>query len=296
MTGAGTGQPAAAPLDRQSPMPLWAQLHADLQRRLRAGAFADAFPGELALVAEYQVSRQTVRAALRELRAEGVVVAERGRRPRLAGPAGITQPLGALDSLFASVEAAGLRHTSVVRARDLRADGVVADRLGLEASTPLFRLERLRLAGGEPLALDIVWLPADLGALLLEADLSHTRLYDELAARAGVRLEAGREHIRAVVPTRAEQRHLQITPTTGALAIDRLGYAGGRPVEWRHTLIRADRFSLLTEFSPLIGYRLTPGGPGRGGAHWSPGAGHRADPVALAAQRTGNPSSPVDVP
>jgi DNA-binding GntR family transcriptional regulator len=41
-------------------------------------------------------------------------------------------------------------------------------------------------------------------------------------------LEDGREHIRAVVPTRAEQRHLQITATTGALAISRLGYAGGR--------------------------------------------------------------------
>ena len=251
----------AQPLDRQSPLPLWAQLHADLQRRLRTGAFTDAFPGELTLVAEYRVSRQTVRAAVRELRAEGVVVAERGRRPRLAEPTGITQPLGALYSLFASVEAAGLRQTSIVRARDVRADGVIADRLGLEASTPLFRLERLRLADGEPLALDTVWLAAELGAPLLEADLSHTSLYDELAARTGVRLEGGREHIRAVVLTRAEQRHLQITPTTGALAIGRLGYADGRPVEWRHTLIRGDRFSLLAEFSPRIGYRLTLGGP-----------------------------------
>jgi GntR family transcriptional regulator len=262
MTGTGMGRRAAArPLDRHSPMPLWAQLRADLQRRLRAGAFANAFPGELALVAEYQVSRQTVRAALRELRAEGVVVAERGRRPRLAEPTTITQPLGALYSLFTSVEAAGLRQTSVVLARDVRADGVIADRLGLEGSTPLFRLERLRLADGEPLALDTVWLPADLGAPLLEADLSHTSLYDELAARTGVRLEGGREHISAVVPTCAEQRHLQITPTTGALAIRRLGYAGGRPAEWRHTVIRGDRFSLLAEFSPRIGYRLALGGP-----------------------------------
>lgn len=262
MTGTGTGRRTAPrPLDRHSPMPLWAQLHADLQRRLRAGAFADAFPGELTLVAEYQVSRQTVRAALRELRAEGVVVAERGRRPRLADPTAITQPLGTLYSLFASAEAAGLRQTSIVLARDVRADGVIADRLDLEGSTPLFRLERLRFADGEPLALDTVWLPADLGAPLLEADLSHTSLYDELAARAGVWLEGGREHISAVVPTRAEQRHLRITPTTGALAIRRLGYASGRPAEWRHTLIRGDRFSLLAEFPPRSGYRLMLGGP-----------------------------------
>lgn len=277
VTGPGTGRDATVsrPLDRQSPMPLWAQLHADLRRRVRAGAFAEVFPGELALVAEYQVSRQTVRAALRELRAEGMVIAERGRRPRLAEPTAITQPLGALYSLFASVEAAGLRQTSVVRARDLQADGVVAERLGLEASTPLFRLERLRLAGGEPLALDTVWLPAELGAPLLDADLTHTSLYDELAARTGVRLEGGRERIRAVVPTRAEQRHLRIPATTGALAIRRLGYAGGRPVEWRRTLIRGDRFSLLAEFSARTGYQLTVGAPGLAGDERTTAAARR---------------------
>ncbi len=262
MAGHGTRR-AAAPrqLDRHSPMPLWAQLRADLRRRLAAGAFGEEFPGELALVAEYEVSRHTVRAALRELRADGVLVAERGRRPRLAGQIAITQPLGALYSLFASVEAAGLRQTSVVRARDTRADGVIADRLGLEASTPLFCLERLRLAGGEPLALDTVWLPADIAAPLLAADFTRTALYDELAARAGIRLDGGHEHIRAVVPTRAERHLLDIPPATGALAIDRLGHADARPVEWRHILIRGDRFSLLAEFSPQTGYQLTLGGP-----------------------------------
>ena len=98
-----------------------------------------------------------------------------------------------------------------------------------------FRLERLRLAGEEPLALDTVWLPSDLGAPMLEADLSHTGLYDELAARTGIRLDGGREDIRGAVPTAAEQRALAISPSTGALMISRLGYAARRPVEWRRT-------------------------------------------------------------
>jgi GntR family transcriptional regulator len=247
---------AARRLDRRSPLPLWAQLRADLRRRLDAGAFDDEFPGELALVAEYGVSRHTVRSALRDLRAEGIVVAERGRRPRLAAHDLIAQPLGTLYSLFALVEAAGLRQTSVVLTRDIRADGVVADRLQLEASTPLFHLERLRLAGGEPLALDRVWLPASLAAPLMEADFTHTALYHELATRAGIRLAGGQEHIRAVVPNRAEQRLLGLPRSVGALAIDRLGYAGDRPVEWRRTLIRGDRFSLIAQFSQRTGYQL----------------------------------------
>jgi GntR family transcriptional regulator len=260
--GATAGHPTdAGRLDRSSPLPLWAQLRADLLRRLEGGEFDASFPGEMALVADYGVSRHTVRSALRELRAEGLVLAERGRRPRVAGQTAITQPLGAVYSLFASVESAGLRQTSVIRARELCADGAVADRLGLEASAPLFRLERMRLAGGEPLALDTAWLPAEIAAPLLDADFTHTALYDELAARAGVRIDGGREEIRGVVPTRAERRLLGIGPETGALAIRRLGYASGRPVEWRHTLIRGDRFCLLAEFSARTGYRLAAESP-----------------------------------
>ena len=253
------GEAPAGALDRGSPLPLWAQLRADLLRRLNAGAFDEEFPGEMALVASYRVSRQTVRTALRELRADGVVLAERGRRPRLASQERIVQPLGTLYSLFASVEAAGLHQASVIRRCELVADGVVADRLELEASAPLFRLERLRLAGEEPLALDTVWLPGALGAALLEVDFTHTGLYSELAERTGVRLDGGREEIRGVVPTAAERRALGISSSTGALLISRLGYAAGRPVEWRRSLIRGDRFSLLAEFSSRTGYRLEPG-------------------------------------
>lgn len=248
------------PLDRSSPLPLWAQLHADLMRRLDADEFTAAFPGELALAADYGVSRHTVREALRRLREDGVVVAERGRAPRLAAVPEIEQPLGALYSLFASVEAAGLEQRSVVRALDVRADGVIATRLGLEESTALFHLERLRLAGGEPLAVDTVWLPVAVAGPLLDADFTHTALYDELAERAGVRLGGGEERLRAVVPTPGERELLGIGPDVAALAIERLGCSAGRPVEWRHTLVRGDRFSVTAEFSARTGYRLDLGG------------------------------------
>jgi GntR family transcriptional regulator len=133
-------------LDRRGGQPLWKQLQHELVRRLRAGEFDDLFPGELALVEEYQVSRHTVRQALSKLRADGLIVAERGRQPRVATAPEIRQPMGALYSLFSSVEASGLAQHSVVRALDIRADGVIATRLDLEASSPLLYLERVRFA------------------------------------------------------------------------------------------------------------------------------------------------------
>ena len=242
-------------MDRTATVPLWQQLLSDLRTRLAEGEFASEFPGELALVEQYAVSRHTVREALRQLRAEGLVTAARGRRPRLA-PVEVEQPLGALASLFATVQAQGLEQYSLVRALDIRADGVVAARLGLEESTPLVYLERLRLAGPEPLALDRVWLPAQVAEPLLRADFTHTALYDELSQHCGVRLTGGRERVRAVLASRGERELLHLPVAAALLLVERTGCLHGRPLEFRHTLVRGDRYAVTADFDAR-GYNLT---------------------------------------
>jgi GntR family transcriptional regulator len=238
--------PAARRLDRTAAAPLWQQVLTDLRQRLADGEFVSAFPGELALVQQYGVSRHTVREALRHLRAEGTVTAARGRKPQLA-PAEVEQPLGALASLFASVEGRGLVQRSVVRRLEVRADGVIASRLGLEESAPLVHLERLRLAGDEPLALDRAWLPADIAAPLLQADFTRTALYDELAIHCGIQLTGGREQVRAVLATPGERRLLNLPLTAALLLVERTGCLHGRPLEFRHTLVRGDRFAVTAQ-------------------------------------------------
>ncbi|MHC1557763.1 GntR family transcriptional regulator [Actinomycetospora sp. C-140] len=245
---------ARRPVDRQSPVPLWSQVRDDLRRRLAGGEFDAVFPGENALVADYDVSRNTVRQALQGLRAEGLVTAERGRAPRVRH-AEIEQPVGTLYSLFASVEAAGLTQRSEVRVLDTRADGVVAARLGLEESTPLVHLERLRRAGDAPLAVDRVWLPAAIAEPLLAADFTHTSLYAELARRTGTRLESGHERISAQLPTPGERTLLECARDVAVFVIERTGVAASRPVEWRQTVVRGDRFAFDARFSAQ-GYQL----------------------------------------
>ncbi len=238
----------AAPVDRSSALPLWAQVQHDIEQRLHRGDFAESFPGEMALVEDYGVSRHTVREALRSLRQSGLVDAARGRAPKVATNE-ITQPQGTLYSLFASVRATGRHQHSIVRALDTRADGTVAARMGLEESTPLVYLERIRLAADEPLAMDRVWLPARIAAPLLGVDFTRTSLYDELDRQCGIRLTGGREEVRAVLPTAAERVLLDLSEQAAALVIDRTGELRGQVVEWRQTLVRGDRFSLWTDFS-----------------------------------------------
>ena len=163
---------------------------------------------------------------------------------------------------------------NVVRTLDVRADGVVAARLGLEESTPLVHLERLRLSDEEPLAIDRVWMPERLAAPLLEVDFARTALYDEYAARCGIRVTGGHEHLRAVVPDEAERELLGTGPDVAAFAIDRLGLAGGQAggvaahAGARRPLQRDGDGS-----RPREGYRIGPSGPGSGSQMDAPQGG-----------------------
>ena len=236
-------------VDRGSALPLWAQVLGDLRRRLASGEFGARFPGDEELTGYYGVSRHTVREAVRRLQLEGVV--ERGRgRGTFVRNALIEQPLGALYSLFRSVEEQGYVQRSVVRYLEERRDEEAAKILGLSPDEPLIYLERLRLADDEPIVLDCSWLPATLARPLLEVDFTRTALYRELHVRCGVRPDAGWERIRPVLPDAQQRGLLGLPARTPALAIERLATWHTTPVEWRHGLVRADRFSYVARWSP----------------------------------------------
>lgn len=235
-------------MDRDSALPLWAQVLADLRRRLARGEFGSHFPGDEELKAHYGVSRHTVREAVRQLQAEGLIERGRGRgtfvRDRV-----IEQPMGSFYSLFRSVEAHGFEQRSVIRHLEERWDEQAAGVLGCALGEPLVYLERLRLADGEPIVLDWSWLPASLARPLLAVDFTRSGLYRELQARCGVRPNAGWERLTPVMPTREQRELLALPPGTPALAVERLTLRDATPVEWRHGLVRADRFCYVARWS-----------------------------------------------
>ncbi len=228
-------------------LPLWAQVLADLRSRIAAGEFESRFPGDLDLVAHYQVSRHTVREAVRHLQAEGVLERRRGRGSFITH-APIEQPLGALYSLFRSIEAAGMTQGSVVRHLCRRSDDEAAAMLECPGETLVY-LERVRYADKVPVALDCSWLPASLADPLLDVDFQHTALYEQLANRCGIRLTSGWEKIRPVLPDRTQRDVLDIDARQPAFAIERMAFRDDTPVEWRHSVVRGDRFSFVARWA-----------------------------------------------
>jgi len=237
-------------------MPLWAQLEADLRRRLDDGEFDEKFPTDAEMVEAYEVSRHTVREAIRNLNRTGVLRRERGRGT-VVNRSRYEQALGSLYSLFNSIESTGAQQTSVVLAMDQRSDSIAAAQLELPEDEPFFYLERLREADNEPLAVDRAWIPMSLASPLMEADFTHTALYDELEKRTSVRPDQGWERVSPILPTALDRDLLGLGRTDAAFRLERLGRVGDRAIEWRTTVIRGDRYRFVSDWSVRNGSDLT---------------------------------------
>ena len=238
----------AEPLERSSDVPLWAQLERELRRRMELGHFADRFPTDRELIEVYEVSRHTARHAVAQLGADGIV-----RRARGVGTSvdqrTFERSLGALYSLFQVVEEAGIPQHSEVRALERVTDPDVAERLDLQPDADLVLIDRVRYAGDDPLAIDRIWLPAEVAEPLLDADFTHTSLYNELERTLGKRPGEGWERIHPKIPTTDERTILALDEGAAVFSIERLGACKGEPIEWRQTLIRGDRFTFVADWT-----------------------------------------------
>ena len=248
----------AHPLDRSSPMPLWAQLESELRRRLEVGEFdVGHFPTDLELTEAYEVSRHTVREAVRHLNKAGVLKRERGRGT-VVNRTEFEQSLGTLYSLFQSVEATGVEQTSEVLRLEVVTDPVAASHLELDEKAELVLVSRLRLAADAPLAVDRAWLPKSVAAPLLGVDWSHTSLYAELAAADAPVPNQGWERLTPVMPNAADRALLGLRKNDAAFFLERLGSRDGTPIEWRTTTIRGDRYRFVTDWSAGARSELRP--------------------------------------
>jgi DNA-binding GntR family transcriptional regulator len=125
---------------------------------------------------------------------------------------------------------------------------VIATALSLPSGTPVTWIERLRYAGGEPLALMHNAIPVDLLSLTRE-DLAARGLY-ELLRRAALTPRIATQVIGARSATAAEARILDEKRGASLLTMTRTAWDDrGRTVEYGSHLYRASRYSFELNLS-----------------------------------------------
>lgn len=232
------------------PVPLHHQVYLDLSSALDEGELkpGDRLPPERELAERYGCSLITVRRALSELAREGRIERTRGRGTFVLRPR-VELDFGGSQSFTSEMQSHGLdAETKVIVARSEPAGEAVANALDLKIGAPTLYLERLRLAGGEPMLLELVHLPAGRFPGLLASDLEHNSLYQLLTERYGTRVVRAREAIEPVLLRGREARLLDQPSGRPALLVEGVAFAAdGVPVEFARSFVRGDRTRYYVE-------------------------------------------------
>lgn len=236
---------SAAFLDDQLPTPLYHQIYLAMRERIRSGALAagDLLPGEQELARLFNVSRITVKRALNELAADGLVTRHRGRGSFISSLPAPPVVKGSFDTLIESLRLMGLEtDVELLDVTDMPADSHVAPLLGLEVGAPLQRAVRRRKLSGEPFSYLVTFVPAEVAARYSRDDLATTPLL-LLLERAGAAAIEAEQWITAVAADPQMAASLDVALGAPLLKVERvMRDAKGRPVQLIEAHYRPDRF------------------------------------------------------
>lgn len=237
-------------ISHDSHTPYYRQLYDILREELANGKWSpgERMPSETELIEQYGVSRITVRQSLDMLVKDGWVFRRRGRGTFAAQPT-IQQALTRIISFTEDMQQRGLTPGTCVLASRLEpSSSDIAKRLNIAPGSELAVLERLRLADGEPMSLEISRLVHQLCPGILEGDYARTPLHEALRDRADIRLVRATQAIRAVAATKEMAGILAVPVKAPLFYIERVSFSQyGVPVEYLQIYHRGDRYMLYNE-------------------------------------------------
>src|SRR5690606_14733468 len=219
----------------------------DMLRSLPPGS---PIPTERSLAAEFDVSRTTVRQALAELTVEGRLLRVQGKGTFAAKPK-VAQPLQ-LSSYTEDMLAQGRQPASrLLEVSEVPADDELAGLLDVSAGDNALLLRRLRLADGEPMAIENTYLSLTRFPGLTTRLESGASLYQVLRDHFGVELGHAAQTIGTALASPEEADLLGSDTGLPMLLLTRHSFdTGGRPVEWVRSVYRGDRYKFVARLNP----------------------------------------------
>ncbi|MDD9148900.1 GntR family transcriptional regulator [Sporolactobacillus sp. CQH2019] len=194
-------------------IPLYIQIENDLKFKINSGEWkpGDKIPPELELTKLYNVSRITIRNAIKDLVQDNYLHRERARGTFVLGPEKITEKTTFSLVKSFTQEMRELGKTPItfdVKVKKIEADAFLAERLHLNIGNPVLYLERLRGADNEVLTYSITHIPFREGYSLDEKNYFGS-LYDYLTM-FNIHINQQHEYVEAIKANRQLQSLLRV--------------------------------------------------------------------------------------
>ena len=227
-------------------LPRYQRLRDDLAARINRQEWRPGEPisSEAELSATYGMAVGTVRKAVDQLVADGVLERHQGRGTYVRR----ARFNSSLFRFFRFQSESGERRvpeSRILRRESIAAPSAVASALRLREGDPVISLSRLRLIGGIPLLAEEIWLERSRFEALLTIDTSEFGdllypLYEERCEQVVVSAE---ETLTVEIAPPLHARLLGLEPGSPLVVIERVALdLERRPIEWRRSRGPADRF------------------------------------------------------
>jgi GntR family transcriptional regulator, phosphonate transport system regulatory protein len=229
---------------------LWRCIADDFEQMILVGRHDDGekLPAEADIAAKYGVNRHTVRRAMAELSARGLVYTERGSGTYVKFDK-LNYPIGQRTRFSEIVAAAG--HEAEGRLQGHRfepASAEIAQRLGLETGELVARLEIIRASDRVPISAATTWLSAKRfpdAAKIFRRHRSITRMLDHHGVTSYLRKWT---RISAAFADAVDAGRLRLSVQRPVLVVESLDATpSGEPILTTRGRFAADRVALTVE-------------------------------------------------
>ena len=233
-------------IDPDNPIPKYLQISAWIKDLIQSGRYekGGALPSEVELARICQVNRNTLRQAIAELTAAGILRKEKGLGTFVCAesPLAIKHRLKSISSFSDDLRELGIKEkTKIIKKGAEEAKEQVAKKLILGQNGKVVAIRRLRAGEKSPFIYEESFLPYLTFKEILEMDLT-VSMYQIIYERFNVTLARSDQTIRAVNLKGRIASYLNVPENTAALLMESLTYDENNfPVELLYSYYRGDK-------------------------------------------------------
>lgn len=239
-----------APLARGQGVALWRQIAASLEGEIAHGgrAAGERLPTEAVLTQRFGVNRHTVRRALEDLEARGLIRVEQGRGAFVAEDV-VDYRLGPRTRFSELIRRQNREPAGrILRLSEIPAETQLAEALGIRRGRMVLKVDRLGLSNGRPVVIGVHHLPLPRFAVAADVLGEETSITAALAACGLSDYRRKSSRITARLPTPEEADLLQQSRSRPVLVSESLNVdPDGQPVDWTQAIYAAGRVQLVVE-------------------------------------------------